>query len=52
MDDRPGLRLTDEQKKRQRARNLAIGIAVALLVVIFYAITVLKLGPAVLKREL
>ncbi len=52
MDEKSGIRLTEEQKKRQRARSIAIGVAVALLVVAFYLITVFKLGPAVLKRDL
>jgi hypothetical protein len=52
MDDRNGIRLTDEQKRKQRARSIAIGLAIAALVILFYLITVLKLGPAVLIREL
>lgn len=38
--------------RRRRKRSIAIGIALALLVAIFYAITVAKLGPEVLQREL
>jgi hypothetical protein len=43
-------RLTPEQEKSRRARNVAIGLAVAALVVIFYAVTVVKLGPGVLHK--
>lgn len=38
--------------KRRRGRSIAIGAVLALLVVIFYAITVAKLGPDVLVRDL
>jgi hypothetical protein len=46
------IRLSEEQKKRQRQRSLAIGILVAALVIIFYLITIFKLGPAAISREL
>jgi hypothetical protein len=52
MSDENGIRLTEDQKRRQRARSIAIGVAVAVLVAIFYVLTVYKLGPAVLKRDL
>ena len=42
--------LTPEQEKRRRQRNIAIGLAVAALVAIFYAITVFKLGSNALIR--
>jgi hypothetical protein len=51
-DPTSGLRLTEEQKRKRRARSVAIGLAVAALVVIFYLITVFKLGPAVMMRDL
>lgn len=48
--------LTEQQQqdfiKRRRRRSVALGIALALLVAIFYAITVVKLGPDVLVRDL
>lgn len=48
--------MTEQQKqdflKRRRKRSIAIGVALALLVAIFYAITVAKLGPDVLVRDL
>jgi uncharacterized membrane protein affecting hemolysin expression len=52
MSDEKGVRLTAEQQKRRRSRSIAIALCVGLLVVIFYAITVFKLGPAVLNREM
>ncbi len=45
-----GVRLTPEQAKSRRARNIAIAVIVAALVVIFYAITIVKLGPNVLLK--
>ena len=46
------IRLTDDQKKRQRSRSVAIAIALGLLVVMFYAITIVKMGPEVLNRAM
>jgi hypothetical protein len=55
--DRPnleekGVKLTPEQERARRARNIAIGITVALLAVLFYAVTVVRLGGAVANRTL
>jgi len=41
---------TQSQKKAQRSRNIAIGVALAALVVIFYVATIVKFGPAILDR--
>lgn len=51
-NDTDGVRLTPEQAKSRRARNIAIGLAVGLLVVIFYAVTIVKLGPGILHRPM
>ncbi len=45
------VRLTERQLKNRRMRNVAIGLCVALLVVLFYAITIIKVGPGVLRPE-
>jgi hypothetical protein len=42
--------LTPEQEKRRRQRNVAIAFTIAALVAIFYAITIVKLGPNVFVR--
>jgi hypothetical protein len=47
-----GIVLTDEQKRRRRARSIAIALALGALVVLFYVVTVVKLGPGVLNRPL
>jgi hypothetical protein len=54
MTDRnkQGLVLTPEQQKARRQRNVAIGLAIGFLVVLFYAVTIAKLGPGVLDRPL
>jgi hypothetical protein len=50
--DPKGVVLTPEQLKSRRQRNLAIGLAVGFLVLLFYAVTIVKLGPGVLNRPL
>ena len=50
--DGDGVVLTPEHKRAQRARSIAIGVALGGLVVLFYVITVLKLGVSVLDRPL
>lgn len=47
-----GIVLTPEQKKSRRQRNIAIGLAVGFFVVLFYVVTIAKLGPGVLNRPL
>lgn len=37
----------DEQRKRQRSKNIALGLVLLGLVVLFYLITVVKMGTAV-----
>jgi multisubunit Na+/H+ antiporter MnhB subunit len=43
--------LTEEQLRNRRRRNVAIALAVGLLVAFFYVITIVKLGPGVLRPE-
>jgi hypothetical protein len=52
MTDDDGIRPTEEQRRRQRARSIAIAIALAVLVVLFYVVTIVKLGPGVVDRPL
>ncbi len=47
-----GVVLTPEQQRSRRARNIAIGLGVAVLVALFYAITIVRLGGAVANRTL
>lgn len=50
--DTDGVRLTPEQLKRRRQRNIAIGLAVGFFVLLFYAVTIAKLGPGVVSRPM
>lgn len=50
-DQPDGVVLTEEQKKRRRERSIAIAWALGILVVLFFAVTMVK-GPAVLIRPL
>jgi hypothetical protein len=54
MDEKPkleGIVLTEAQKKRRRERSLAIAWALGILVVLFFAVTMVK-GPGVLVRPM
>jgi hypothetical protein len=44
--------LSPEEQRRRRKRSLAIALALGALVILFYAITIAKLGPQVLNRSL
>jgi hypothetical protein len=46
-----GIVLTAEQQRRRRARSVALAIVLAALVVLFYAVTMVK-GPGILNRPL
>ena len=55
MNEQPsekGIVLTAEQLRRRRARSIAIALSLAALVVLFYVITIVKLGPNVLTRPM
>lgn len=43
--------LAQELRKR-RARNIAIGAVLGVLVLLFYVVTIVKLGPGVMNRPL
>lgn len=46
------IHLTDEQKKRRNKRSVAIALTLGALVVLFYSITLVKMGAEVLNRPL
>ena len=48
----PGIVLTEEQRRRRRARSIAIALTLGALVLLFYIVTIVKLGPGVLNRPL
>ncbi|MFG1478138.1 hypothetical protein V5F53_05655 [Xanthobacter sp. V4C-4] len=47
-----GVVLTPEQQRRRRARSVAIALVLGALALLFYAVTIVKLGPGVLSRPL
>jgi hypothetical protein len=53
MDEnkRDGIVLTEAQKKSRRHRSIAIALALGVLVLLFFAVTMVK-GPAVLVRPM
>ena len=50
MNDR--VTMTDEQKKAQRSRSIALGVALAAFVVIIYIATWYKLGASMFERPM
>jgi hypothetical protein len=49
--DDDGIVLTEAQKRSRRNRSIAIALALGVLVVLFFAVTMVK-GPAVLRRPM
>ena len=47
-----GVVLTEEQKRRRRARSIAIALILGALVLLFYVVTIIKLGPAAVTRPM
>jgi hypothetical protein len=50
-DDNEGIVLTEQQKRSRRQRSIAIAVVLGLLVVLFFAVTLVR-GPAVLVRPI
>ncbi|MGO9132818.1 MAG: hypothetical protein ACLP8A_02055 [Methylovirgula sp.] len=50
--DLPGITLTPQQLKSRRQRNVAIGLAVGFFVLLFYVVTIAKLGPGVTRSPM
>ncbi|MGD9544131.1 MAG: CoxF [Methylocystis sp.] len=48
----PGVVLTEEQARSRRSRNIAIGVTIALLAVLFYAVTLVKFGAAIINKAI
>ena len=44
-----GIKLTEQQQRARRARSIAIGVSLGVLVVLFYIVTLVK-GPGALER--
>ncbi|MEM0899230.1 MAG: hypothetical protein AAGI92_04705 [Pseudomonadota bacterium] len=52
MSETDLIELSDQQKKARRQRSIALAICLALFVVVFYAVTVVKLGPEIMSRSI
>lgn len=52
MADDEGIRLSEEERRRRRRRSIAIGLALAGVVLLFYVLTIVKMGPEILNRPL
>jgi len=50
--DENGFRPNEEQRRRQRARSIAIAIVLSVMALLFYLVTIVKLGPGVLERPM
>ncbi len=48
MSDLEFVTLTERQKKARRSRSVAIGLALAALVIIFYVSTIVRFDPTML----
>jgi hypothetical protein len=51
-DDRGPQPLGPEAQRRRRSRSLAIALALGALALLFYVVTIAKMGPQVLNRPL
>jgi hypothetical protein len=50
MSDEPPLRWSEEQLKRRRQRNLALAWVLGGIVLLFFIVTIVKLGGNVAER--
>jgi hypothetical protein len=46
---RKGIVLSAEQRRRRRVRSIALALVLAGFALLFYAVTIVKLGPQVLS---
>ncbi len=44
--------LTEQQKKARRSRSVALGVVLAVLAVLFYVVTIIKVGPGIFNRPM
>jgi hypothetical protein len=50
-DEKNGIILTKEQLRQRNRRSVAIALVLAALCLIFFAVTIVKLGPGVMKKS-
>ena len=44
--------LTEQQKKARRSRSVALAVVLAVLAVMFYVVTIIKVGPGIFNRPM
>ncbi len=44
--------LSEEQTKVRRSRSIALAVTLGVLVLLFYVVTIVKLGPGVMDRPM
>ena len=47
-----GIVLSTEQRRRRRTRSIVLALVLAGFAILFYAVTIVKLGPQVLNRPI
>lgn len=47
-----GIVLTEKQRKARRHRSIALGLVLAALVIVFYAITIVRMGGGFMERPI
>ncbi len=47
-----GIKLTEQQLRARRARSIAIALALGAFVIVIFAVTIVRLGSAVLTRPM
>jgi hypothetical protein len=43
-EDEKGIRLSEAQRRRRRGRSIAIAVTLGVLAILFYAVTIARLG--------
>jgi len=47
-----GIVLTEQQKRTRRMRSIALALVLAGFAILFYLVTIVKLGPGVFNRPI
>ena len=50
IENEEGVRLTEAEQRRRRARSIAIAVVLAALVALFYVVTIAKIGGNIATR--
>jgi hypothetical protein len=47
-----GIRLNDAQRRRRRGRSIAIALTLTALVILFYVVTIVRIGGNIAERAM